>query len=1071
MAINIVGGMTAADREAELNKPKQEEGFGSLLMRGLNVGNAAKAIYDNISRDLETGGYDPTFNAADHWEELTKGLPSRYHDRLAKAENMEHALAIKEGIKSDIHDMEVLGDNGFTGIAATMAAGLVDIDMLLPAAKAAQIGRTTTRAARLAKAAETAKVAAMSAGVTESALAATGDTNEWVDVPVGILTATVFGAALGSTNIASSRPGLTIQRVDDEFIDAAKAARIGAAPADEFEQAMEARRWTAFQATPDSLHRAAQSLAEIADDPNYSKALDNTADVMSDYTGARVFGNEWDEAGTTLAERAAILDGQVKPLESTTKGFLGAFNKVLNFGPLQDTWTALTTSGSPVARALAISLLESAEGIVVNNRSAAMVKELIFNHSYKNFAEGWADIVREGRAALGIGMFDFKGKAQYEADLGRNVIMAANDLRLGRSIDGYDDDVRKALDHINKMSEFIRNEARGGHGGARAVPGFENVKAQKAYIPLQWSGEKLRQAIAKYGRKRIEAALRSAYLTANPDMGADTAGLVSRALIRRAETKGTTIDTNLDALLAGDGKDFLRQALVDNGVAEQAADDVLSRLAVKDVDKGKVAYARRRTDIDLAGTYEGIRIIDLADTDLNSLMFRYSDSMSKRIALSRHGIDSAGQIETIKNRIMQEVAEGGKKDSEQLAKYRELLDHTFRHFEPGSLDQNVDINVRRAKQATNLSLLGKLGITQGAEIAATMATAGIQNVIASSGVMQKFLRGMNRKQVLDDLGWMVGNLGYERGLLQSSEVADMALDAVQGSTTIAKEVDKALARGQRVQGFLSGYTAVMEAQLNMASLAVSNKIFRGLRNGEDLSALTRGIGLTEQTVAKLRGLIDNGTVQFLDNGHLDRLNPDTWPTRLREEFGLALTRNARQNVQRAMAGEEMPWMHSTTGALFSHLITFPLLSMRKQFARTIAKDDGSFTSLTLYGLATAALAGAVRNFTEGKEQTAESIARASLSMSNSIGWTTLGIDPTMALLGLSEYAPGGKYSGEFTLPMLSTASTALGIPTAVGHALTGEFTKTDKRAMQVVPVVGSMYGMGRLLNTLVKDEE
>ena len=42
--------------------------------------------------------------------------------------------------------------------------------------------------------------------------------------------------------------------------------------------------------------------------------------------------------------------------------------------------------------------------------------------------------------------------------------------------------------------------------------------------------------------------------------------------------------------------------------AFQAADDVLNKLAVKDIDKGKVAYARRRTDIDLAGTYEGIRI-------------------------------------------------------------------------------------------------------------------------------------------------------------------------------------------------------------------------------------------------------------------------------------------------------------------------------------------------------------------------------------------------------------------------------------------------------------------------------
>lgn len=1100
--LNLAGGGTREGiSEAEENAPEMG-GIVGALEKAFNTANSGVGLYQVVSRAWESD-YDPNFDLKAALPELTKGIPAEYHDAFKFANSQYQADGIRKDVLKKIDDSRALAAGGIGGVASSLVAGVLDVDMLVNFGSVAAKARKMNALSRVAHGAATGAATAM---VSSSVLAELGDGHSWSDVPTAMMMGSVFGGVLGGLSrrivdyAENVRPGMSVHmdpkewldamnsrrrtdefslpgnRVQNEWTAAAEAPRVqNAAQATqaEFEAAANAKRITADSIdakTPDPFIEQANQFNKFQSDPNYNKAMDQMTEAIDDHTGARVFVPE---EGRTLTERSqALLDSLNVPHAVT--GWLKNFSQVLDTPVLSDLYKRLWNSSSPTAKAAAVSLFESAEGFLINNRSAAAIKEHIFDVGYKNFTARLDEMNAELAHAHRLRPWQFKERQALAQNFSEEVIRAANDLRLGRDITGYSPQAQRMLEHVKDFSEYMRKEARGGVSGGRIVPGFENVKASEAYIPLNWSGEKLRGAILKYGRDKVESALTQAYKAANPEMSMETATAVSRALLRRGEAKGTTIDTNLHALLQGDGKTFLKQALIDNGMDAAEVESLMTKLSIRDQEKGIVGNARHRTDIDLSGTFDGIRILDLVDSDLDKLMYRYSDTMSKKIALARHGIDSDAGIENIKNTIIDEMSKSGAHSDEQLRSMRKVLDHGFGHFQPGSVDKDWNPWYRRAKQATNLALLSKLGLAQLAETGAIMAHAGVQNFVAASPVFRGFLdasKKMNRAQVLEDLGWMTGNLGYEKGILNSTELSRAALDHMSQNNTFVKKLDDLMQTGQKIQSEISGYRKVMEAQMNTGACAFTNKVFRKLRD-EGYSAsdsFWRNYGITGEQAGKLKELIDDGTIKFTKYGHVDGINPEKWDSALRESYGLSTMRAVYQMVQRPLAGETVPWLGDATVGILGHLQTFPLLSMKKQFMRNAMRNDGTLEMLTLYGIGTASVAGAVRNFTEGKEQTVESISKAALSYSNSVGWTTLGLDPMMTVMGLGQYAPGGKYAGEFNIPMLSVASNALKAPKAAFDAVTPgtKFTKADKRSLQVIPVVGSMYGMGRLLDTLV----
>ena len=276
--------------------------------------------------------------------------------------------------------------------------------------------------------------------------------------------------------------------------------------------------------------------------------------------------------------------------------------------------------------------------------------------------------------------------------------------------------------------------------------------------------------------------------------------------------------------------------------------------------------------------------------------------------------------------------------------------------------------------------------------------------------------------------------------------------------------------GQHLQSFLSGYTKVLEGQLKVGALSITNKIFKSLRSGEDISALLRTSGFDQSTVNMLRQFIDDGTIEFNAAGHVDKLNVEKWPAEVRDSFGRSILRVSFQMTQRALPGESMKWLHSPSTALFGHLQSFPLLAMRKQFLRTAGRNDDSAKLLIAYGMGTAAVASVVKAAIEDQEIEPVDVLKRSFALNNSLSWAATGVDLAATVMGLEDLAPGGRYAGDISLPVLGVAKDALHLPGAIASMLPGmEFDRQDKRALHVLPVVGRMYGTGRLFEGMVSD--
>lgn len=1070
--LDLLGaGITGEQARYESTRELKEEDFQSLFERGLRTSNALRGIFDETVRKVSYEP-DPNFDLKEHFAQVTEGIPSIYHDKFARAQSLEEAWDVHRGIKSDLEDMQVLGDNGVSGIVAMIAAGVIDVDAVLPflgkatqVTKAVQLASDAKKISLAQKAIQTMQTAgkagaakaiakvdsiaggawagAKSALVTEAVLAEVGDTNQWADVPVAMLMSGAFGGAIRMTQ--GIPVGLSTREVGSDV-------------------------------------NLAKDLAENAADPTFTKQLDDKLDGnLNSYTGAGVFGDRMMQSG--LRERAAALAGTLKPLGAFSSGWLQKARSALKAAPFADDFTRLWESGSNVGKALAVSLFESAEGLVINNKSGAILMEEFMHRGYKVFAQGHDTVLQRAFEARGYGWADWRAKEAYTKDLYRRTIQTANEIRLGRQTT-VDPDVAEMLVFVDQNSKFVLNEAKGGAGAARMVPGFETLAEQKAHIPLVWSGQAIQAMMVKLGKgdigkAKLQSALSQAYQNALPDIDPDVAHKIAGALINRQVSKAAGMDMDIGYLLSADGKEFLMDSLELNGMSRADAEVLVDRLTDKEADKGKISYARRRTNIDLSGEYEGVKIIDLVEQDLNRVMFQYNDSMSKRVALSRHGLDSKSKIEHVKNVIMDEAREakaneGKVQSTEEAQALKEFLDYAFEYYEPGSVNKHISPWMRRARDMTNLSLLSKLGLTQVAETAGILANAGFRNFIAASDLMQSIVKGsdggMNRAQVAEDLGWCVGNLGYEKGLMRSDMIQDAVLDATTSNGGLIQTLDEWMQKGQHVQGVLSGYTKVLTGQLQIGALSITNKIFRSMRDNVDIGDLMRTSGFDSFTAKELKKLVDTGVIEFNSAGHVDKLNVDQWSEELRDSYGRAVLRVSFQMTQRALPGESMKWLHSPSTAIFGHLQSFPLLAMRKQFLRTMARGDESAKLLIAYGMGTAALASIVRAAIEGQEMDIEKLAKRTFALNNSLSWAATGMDLTATMLGLEEIAPGGRYAGDISLPMLGVAQDALHLPGAVASMLPGmDFDRQDKRALHVLPVVGRMYGTGILFEGMVTE--
>lgn len=472
-------------------------------------------------------------------------------------------------------------------------------------------------------------------------------------------------------------------------------------------------------------------------------------------------------------------------------------------------YARLYRSESPTANFLAGAIFESPHGYGRGRATAAVLND----HYTKQIVEPtfaaqdammrWARETDNTLARSGVGVSD-AGNRMFS----REVMLEVNARRQGREY-SQDANVRAAADAYQTAAERALEVAKG-RNGQNALDGFDNIEAGP-YLPYRWNGRRLRDLI-RSGRVKEEGvinALANSYRRAGMDQGKD-AEAIAKAVVTRMRSQSDGVSGTMQDLMARDGRDYLEEMLRDANVPEAQRAAILERITGNKEEAGKVSHAKHRNEIDLEGQIETtdgsmLRVIDLMDDDLHGSWHRYARQMAGASALARQGVTNRSMRETLISAIRKEQDALGEEAIDA-----DLIRAMLTHFDGGPIsgyafgktNKGLGVAPALAKRLTNLSLLGKLGITQLGETGASMAAVGLKNWV-DRGVMSRLdpERLRANRELLDDLAYITGRIGEDhRHFAPHLELDSLASrDASEFMSNVQGWVGKA----QWVQGYTS----------------------------------------------------------------------------------------------------------------------------------------------------------------------------------------------------------------------------------------------------------------------------
>ena len=743
----------------------------------------------------------------------------------------------------------------------------------------------------------------------------------------------------------------------------------------------------------------------------------------------------------------------------------------------------LYTSNSAGLNWLAGNVFESPNGLGRGKYTAAAGMEFYHRNIVKPItrtvqseAFKWAKANDATFKGTGYGITK-QGSRQFN----REILLELNARKLGTS-HSTDPSVLRSADAYSEAGSTALRIGKGDEG-QHSIDGFEKLDPKEGYSPQIWEGRQIldleKSGVVK--RQSIIDALTNGYRNAGISSSKD-ASKIAKAVIQRAIAKDVEdVDTNLAALLSSDGREFLRDSLLRDGVSEKETDNIIERITGNLEERGKEGFAKSRNEIDLSQKIEtsdgsDVRIVDLLNQDLTTTWQRYARRVSGSAALARVGITNKAQREEIITAIQVEQRSLGEEviDGDQLrAMFSNFNGGPVHGFFRGTLNEGVGAEIAIAKRLTNLALLGKLGLAQLAETGTIIAQQGFTNWVRRGpmALFDKELKSGN-KQLLDDMSYLLGDLGQDHK--HFAEWLDLDDISSTDRNDWISAVSKFTSKAQYIQGYTSIFNQVRGFQQKTAAMGMVDKVFRtvkqSMEQGDEISAQTmrrfrEDLGLDEVDMRELEHIISSGKVEFGSRGDqifVNRLHFDQWDTEFSEIFASAITRNTNQVVQKSMAGEQDSWMNTQWGSVMTHLKSFPLQAIQKQFIRNLRHSDPQTLATVLMGFGTAGVAMMIRDAIDGRERTNTELAKAAFSYSNTLGWVPMFVDPTLTLLGLEDYRINayGPHS-EYTPPIITQLNRTARLPGAIADTLTGNDDWYDRQSLKALPFANTL-GLQRM---------
>ena len=1053
--------------------------------------NTVESIGVNIAQALTPT--DPDFKLDDNWDALTTGIPDEFHDNFEGITSLQEGLMERNHILGMLEDRQMLAHSGFTGAVAMFLGSVTDLPSLLTAGSggsvagprfaAAMNSSTALVGTRVAKVAETAVIGGeygAASGIVEVAADPLGD---WTTIPDYVIGGMTFGAAVGTVlpKMSQELAQEKMNMLREEF-NLRKEQGLPIHPNDK----------PIFQERPDAVNVEVVSEKDVPDSVKANFATDSVGSASRRTEPVDpVFRNQDTASLLKEVREKNIAEGWTGDtwdidtyfnsnlVSKASKRLYKAVNKTL--------WASDYgygfNSGSVIAQHLVARLLESPEGIVLNNRTAAILMPqyqteimLPVAKTYKSRYNQWlAEAKSQQTTALAWNDINIRQRFDREVMLELQTRYHDNTSHPNSS-----KSVKEMADAIDEASARAVDILKG-RNGERSVNGAEELEATPGWYRQVWSGQSILKVVeraqtkfgAKDGRKLIKKAISSSYQKLHR-WDKEIADRVAGAVVNNAIAREGGVNTNLFRLVSNDNGEYLREVLKNDGVSDKFIDDLLDRIKIDTANRGKIKSLKSRNDIDLRTPIAGtdMTLLDLVEADINKTWSQYARSASGAASVARNGI----QLHEIRSRwipaIKDELQSRGAKPLSEG--YYEALET---YFSGGAYSNGVNPWLRRMLSTTNLALLNGLGVTQTGEVGAGIAAMGLDNFIHAAPEITKGVFNGKLSPIHEDLQYIDSSIIGDHNIYRPELLQNETRAGVVNSE-LERNIDQLLAKGARVQGFISGYYKVNQWMQQMSGNTLINRvgqIANGKYNMGDLRK--QSLGFNPKNEKKIMEYFRNGTVEYRD-GRVHDLHADKWDYSSWQEFAAIINRNSAQSVQKGLRGEDAWWMHKDTGAFLMHLKSFTFTAMHKQLIRNGRMADPEALATLFFSMITAASAYTARQYLSGQQEKldGEKLIKGMLNYNNLTAPIVTFTDPAFGMLGMNDFqvgnfgnAHGGNNSLIAMPSSFNVANRISQIPGAAVRGLTGDLTKNDVYALQATPIFGNLYGMGYIANALKDD--
>lgn len=667
---------------------------------------------------------------------------------------------------------------------------------------------------------------------------------------------------------------------------------------------------------------------EPLDAPGPEVAVGGSASTAPATASPDPFGLELLPEGTPqlAAEKAAIKRLYEKAADPTAPWnnidpkFLSSLtdNSVFN---VASTSLRMLKSDNPVVRMIAAELLESPSGAAGRRTTAAIKKHMEERRFMGNVINEVQDAYRVWRNEKGGNLWKDVADGELWDKFNREVA-----LRIESG-----EPAHPAVEAAAKSLEGAYERMRISQKGHKTLGWAGLPETSAGYMPHRMSAERVRQMTPEQ-TKALHTMLSKQFQTFEGWDAAFSNELASK-YIERARGRAVGEYETPSNLHQPGAASAVEDAIRSMGLPEDQVAAHLERYS-----KGAAGHTKRRIQLDMtADLGDGVRLLDLFETDQLKLVRGQAQRVSGEVALARHGIMGKPGLKLLR-RAAGLGGDGTKAQGPEL----EALDQVAAEFLGEPFGDHTGKWLDRAAQVNSLARLGGMGFTQFAEFINGIAHIGAYRTMAAVGGIRRLrdeIIRLSKGEKVDNplLNSLESLGGAEFGTDSYKLVFPFDAPDVQyqlfgrDTTTMA---DRLLRGGLQVQGKLSFWRAIHSAQQRGMAEQIVRKAGRFIREGGTDTALA-DMGIGADLVDRLKAEFANPDVaRFNASGELEFLDiTKVKDLKAAEEFIQAVHRGSAQIIQGTYIGETGKWAHSSMLRLITQFRTFSITSVEKQWTR------------------------------------------------------------------------------------------------------------------------------------------